>query len=227
MDTSIRRGGGRRGSGRIECGTGARAGATPGRGGRCRRTAQRARRAHAGLLVPRRHARRHLSRTLVADIALGLGVLAVTASFPFDPPPRAIAAAQRDAAEGVTIIVAARDGQATLTLLPGQPGTNRLEAWVTDASGVAVAAKEATVSTALLEAGIEPARSPAAMPRPGVYVAEELAIPRAGRWRVRLDLLVDDFTKLTFEGEIIVGDQEAPDHHHTSEIRGWRRATGP
>ena len=164
-------------------------------------------------------ARRNLSRTLVADIVLGLGVLAVTASFPFDPPPRAIAAAQRDAAEGVTIIVAARDDQATLTLLPGQPGTNRLEAWVTDASGVPVAAKEATVSTALPEAGIEPARSQAAMPRPGVYVAEELAIPRAGRWRVRLDLLVDDFTKLTFEGEIMVGNHDDPDHHHGSEER--------
>ena len=165
-------------------------------------------------------ARRYLGRTLVVDIALGLGVLAVTASFPFDPPPRAIAMTGRDTvAGGVTIVAAAPGGQATLTLVPGWPGANRLEAWVTDTTGAPVAAKEATVAMALPEAGIEPDRFRAAMPRPGVYVAEGLAVPRAGRWRLRLDLLVDDFTKLTFEGEIVVGeehDHNAADHHHAS-----------
>jgi copper transport protein len=157
-------------------------------------------------------ARRLLGRTLVADLALGLGVLAVTASFPLDPPPRATAMTERDTmAGGVTVVAAAPGGQATLTLVPGRPGANRLEARVTDTTGAPVAAKEATVAMALPEAGIEPARSRAAMPRPGVYVAEGLAVPRAGRWRLRLDLLVDDFTKLTFEGELVVG--EGHDHH--------------
>ena len=177
------------------------------------------------LLTPRMarddpDARRYFGRTLVVDIALGLGVLAVTASFPFDPPPRAMAMTGGDtAAGGVTIVAAAPGGQATLTLIPGRPGANRLEAWVTDTAGAAVAAKEATVAMALPEAGIEPNRFRAAMPRPGVYVAEGLALPRAGRWRLRLDLLVDDFTKLTFEGEILIGeehDHNAADHHHAS-----------
>jgi hypothetical protein len=47
-------------------------------------------------------------------------------------------------------------------------------------------------------------------------------VPRAGRWRLRLDLLVDDFTKLTFEGELVVGtehDHHAGEHHHASEMR--------
>jgi copper transport protein len=168
-------------------------------------------------------ARRLLGRTLVADLALGLGVLAVTASFPLDPPPRATAMTERDTmAGGVTVVAAAPGGQATLTLVPGRPGANRLEARVTDTTGAPVAAKEATVAMALPEAGIEPARSRAAMPRPGVYVAEGLAVPRAGRWRLRLDLLVDDFTKLTFEGELVVGtehDHHAGEHHHASEMR--------
>ena len=40
-------------------------------------------------------------------------------------------------------------------------------------------------------------------------------MPRAGRWRLRLDLLVDDFTKLTFEGEITVegGHDHGAAHH--------------
>jgi copper transport protein len=153
-------------------------------------------------------ARRWLGRTLVADIGLGLAVLAVTATFPLGPPPRvAVAAAARDGAgaEGVTVFVAARDGQAALTLIPGRPGPNRLEAWVTDPSGAPVSAGEATVSAALPEAGLEPVRLPAAMPRPGVYAATGLPVPLAGRWRLRLDLLVDDFTKLVFEGTLTVG----------------------
>ena len=67
------------------------------------------------------------------------------------------------------------------------------------------------MAMALPEAGIEPGRHAAAMPRPGVYVAEGLALPRAGRWRLRLDLLVDDFTKLTFEGEIVIPSGAAQD----------------
>ena len=78
---------------------------------------------------------------------------------------------------------------------------------MTDAAGAPVAAKEATVAMALPEAGIEPSRFQAAMPRPGVYVAEGLALPRAGRWRLWLDLLVDGFTKLTFEGEFVVSEE--------------------
>ena len=51
------------------------------------------------------------------------------------------------------------------------------------------------------------------MPRSGVYIAEGVVVPRAGRWRLRLDLLVDDFTKLTFKGALVVGehDQNAAD----------------
>ena len=33
-----------------------------------------------------------------------------------------------------------------LTLLPGRPGTNRLEAWVTDADGAPLTAREATIA---------------------------------------------------------------------------------
>ena len=46
-----------------------------------------------------------------------------------------------------------------------------------------------------------------------------IVLPRGGRWTFQLDLLVDDFTKLTFEGEIVVSeghDHNAADHHHAS-----------
>jgi copper transport protein len=150
---------------------------------------------------------RRLRLTLLIDLALGLGVLGITASFPLDPPPRALAsptAAMPEENAGLTIVVTAQGRQAALTLIPGRTGANRLEAWVTDAASEPVVAREAVVRLALPEAGIEPARFPATMPQPGAFIASGLPIPRSGRWRLELDLLVDDFTKLTFEGEVAV-----------------------
>ena len=141
-----------------------------------------------------------LRRSLAADLVLALGVLAVTATFPFSPPPRALAETEA----GVTVLASGTQGQALLTLIPGRIGPNRLQAGIADRDGAPVLAREASVAWSLPEAGIEPVRGTAAMPLPGGAVADGILLPQAGRWRLRLDLLVDDFTKLTYEGEIDV-----------------------
>ncbi len=146
------------------------------------------------------HAPGRLRRTLGIDLVLAAAVLAVTATFPFSPPPRAT----NQPAEGVTVVASGRTGQATLTLIPGRVGENRLEAGAADRDGTPVIAREATVAWSLPAAGIEPIRTSASQPLPGVIVADDILLPRPGRWRLRLDLLIDDFTKLTYEGEIDV-----------------------
>jgi copper transport protein len=164
----------------------------------------------AGVAADRRGARGALRASLAADLGLGLAILAVTATFPFSPPPRALApraggsAATAAPADGLAVVASAPGAQATLTLIPGRPGANRLLAWVTDLDGVPVRAREAGVAWSLPSAGIERSRAAAALPTPGVAVADGVVLPRAGRWRLRLDLLIDDFTKLTFEAEIDV-----------------------
>jgi copper transport protein len=140
-----------------------------------------------------------LRLSLGADIVLGLAVLGVTATFPFSPPPRALGAA-----EGITVVVSGRGGQATLTLIPGRVGRNRLEAGVADRDGAPIVAREAALAWSLTAAGIEPVRVEASLPLPGVVTVADVELPRSGRWRLQLDLLIDDFTKLTFEGEIDV-----------------------
>ena len=111
----------------------------------------------------------------------------------------------------MTVATFAEGRQALLTLSPGRPGTNRLEAWVTDGDGKPVVAREARLRLALPVAGIEPSRLAAAMPQPGVYLADGLAILRSGRWRLRLDLLIDDFTRLAFEADIVIPPGAVPD----------------
>ncbi|MFZ1431388.1 MAG: CopD family protein [Geminicoccaceae bacterium] len=144
---------------------------------------------------------RGLRWSLRADLALGLAILAVTATFPLGPPPRVLTALDTGA---LTVVIAAPAGQATLTLLPGRTGTNRLEAWVTDRDGGPVQAREASLSWSLPDAGIERSRAAMELPAPGVATATGLVLPRGGRWKLQLDLLIDDFTKLTFVGGIDV-----------------------
>jgi copper transport protein len=141
-----------------------------------------------------------LRLTLGADVVLAVAVLAVTATFPLSPPPRAVA----PATDGVTVVVPGPGGQATLSLLPGRRGRNRLEAGVVDRDGAPVLAREGSLSWSTADGSFQPARASVSLPAPGAVIAEDIMLPRAGRWRLRLDLLVDDFTMLTFEGEIDV-----------------------
>ncbi len=154
----------------------------------------------ARVAAGRPDARWQLRLTIGADLALALGVLAVTATFPFSPPPRALA----EDGSGISVVASGRGGQAILTLLPGRLGVNRLQAGVTDQDGAPISAREARFAWSLPSAGIEPIRVAATLPLPGVVVAEGIPIPQPGRWRLRLDLLIDDFTKSTYEGEIDV-----------------------
>jgi copper transport protein len=161
------------------------------------------------VLMPRMDqstAQRWLRRSLLADLTLGAAVLAATATLALGPPPRAIVPAAP-----VTVATFAAGRQALLTLSPGRPGTNRLEAWVTDGDGKPVVAREARLRLVLPEAGIEPSRHAAAMPQPGVYLADGLAILRPGRWQLRLDLLIDNFTRLGFEADILIASGAAQD----------------
>lgn len=150
-------------------------------------------------LVSGRSGRAWLGATLAAEMLLGFGVLVVTATFPLSPPPRAT-----EENSTITVVASGRGGQATLSLVPGRIGSYRLEAGVADPDGVPIAAREATLVWSAPALGVEPIRLAATMPLPGVVVADGLPRPRAGRWRLRLDLLIDDFTKLTFEGEFDV-----------------------
>lgn len=146
---------------------------------------------------------RWLGRSLCADLALGVLVLAVTATFPLSPPPRALMAVAAEP-EGRTLVIATPAGQATLSLLPGRAGSNRLEAQIMDGNGEPILAREGSIAWSLAAAGIERQQAALVLPAAGVATATGLALPRGGRWQLRLELLIDDFTKLIFAGQIDV-----------------------
>ncbi|MFO1068456.1 MAG: CopD family protein [Geminicoccaceae bacterium] len=142
-----------------------------------------------------------LRRLVLVDLALATAVLAITASFPLNAPPRALEAVVPDDASATTVVQAG-GSVAIISFLPGRSGPNRFEAIVSGADGAPLVARAATLRIGSPAHGIEPLRSQAAMRRPGAYVVDTVEVPLAGSWDVRLDLLIDDFTQRTFETRI-------------------------
>jgi copper transport protein len=65
----------------------------------------------------------------------------------------------------------------------------------------ALSPKEVTVILTNPTAGIEPIRRAATRTASGAWTAEA-TLPVAGAWRVRVDLLVTDFRKVTLEDAV-------------------------
>jgi len=51
-------------------------------------------------------------------------------------------------------------------------------------------------------AGIEPLRLPAAHIEGATWRVENVSIPTVGRWQVRVEILINDFEKVTIEDQI-------------------------
>src|SRR5215207_9881081 len=100
---------------------------------------------------------------------------------PFRSAPRR--ARSRRPAEGVTMVALGPGGQATLSLLPGRSGRNRLEAGVVDREGAPVLVREGALSWSKADGSFEPAQVTVLLPAPGAVTADDIVLPRAGRWR--------------------------------------------
>lgn len=136
-------------------------------------------------------------RTMTVELCIVVLILALVATWRFTPPPRALAATeaveihlhgQRAMAQVALIAVRARDPRVNIEVLDGDFSTLKV--------------KEVTVTLANPAAGIEPMRRAAAPVADGRWRVEGLRIPVAGKWIVRVDLLIDDFEKIVLEEQL-------------------------
>ena len=65
-----------------------------------------------------------------------------------------------------------------------------------------LAAKELTLVFANPAAGIEPMRRNAISEGDATWRIDDLRIPVAGRWHLRVEILISDFEKLTIEDQV-------------------------
>ena len=154
------------------------------------------------VLVPRLDAdsartARPLAASIAGELALALAILALVALWRFTPPPRALAAA-----EHVSIHF---HGERAMTQIEIEPKRGRgadVDVQVLDHDLHPLVVKEVTLVFSNPAAGIEPLRRSAIGKGDAVWRIDDLRIPIAGRWRLRVELLISDFDKEVLEDQV-------------------------
>jgi copper transport protein len=153
-----------------------------------------------------------LRRTIAAELAVVALILIVTVSLGTTPPPRALQGGHVHSFEshssgdhsrhGLSVHLGSGNLRAELTFLSALAGLNSVEIAIGAEGGTALEAKEVTLAAANPAAGVAPIRRMAQPMRPGVWEVKELALVPAGEWSIRVEALVSDFEKVTFEGAV-------------------------
>lgn len=144
---------------------------------------------------------RALVRSIAAETLVVLVILAIAAGWRFTPPPRALAIA---AAQPASVHIHTLEAMADLSVTPGRTGPVSVSAMIMTGDFGPLDAQEVAFVFVNPDAGIEPFRREASKPGDGTWRADDVVLPLAGRWTVRLDILVTDFdiVRLTTEIEI-------------------------
>jgi copper transport protein len=144
-----------------------------------------------------------LSRSIRAEIALGLAVLVLASAFRLAPPPRALEVP----APPLLVHVHAESAMADLRLTPGRAGAPVEIALAFQTGDFApLLPREVEVVLAQPAAGIEPIRLTARPGEDGLWRAGPVTFPRGGAWEVTLRLLVTDFDRVTLQDTLVLPD---------------------
>ncbi|SEG50475.1 copper resistance CopC/CopD family protein [Bosea lathyri] len=143
-----------------------------------------------------------LARSIFAEIALAVIILAIAGLWRFTPPPRALAPAAA-AATSVSVHLHSAKVMAQVTLSRGHADGMQARLSIATGRGETIEPKEVRLSLARPDAGIEPLQREAR--RAGsAWLIEGLALPVPGHWQVKVDILVDDFETVRLEGSILL-----------------------
>jgi copper transport protein len=139
---------------------------------------------------------RPLASSIRVELALALVILALVASWRFTPPPRALAASER-----VFLHLHGERGMAEIDIEP-ERGRARTSVKLMDLELHPLAAKEFTLVLANPTAGIEPMLRHGVSEGGGFWRIDDLRVPVAGRWQLRVEILISDFDKLVLDEEV-------------------------
>jgi copper transport protein len=138
-----------------------------------------------------------LTRTIRAEIALGLGVLALAALFRVTGPP-VLPAPPQDA----YIHIHSAEVMVDLTASPGAPGPVTLTLGFADGAFAALTPVAARLDLTDPARGIGPIRVEAAPGPDGLWTAGPVTLPTTGPWRVEIAIRITDFRQVTLTGDL-------------------------
>ncbi len=145
-----------------------------------------------------------LVRSILAECAVVVAILAVVAGWRFTPPPRALAAA---VVTPLAIHIHTDNAMFQVLISPATVGSDSFVLQLMNGDGSRLPAKEAVLILSLPERGIEPLERKAALGADGYWHVADVPLPYPGRWHVRVEALVTDFEKVALED-----DFEVPAH---------------
>jgi copper transport protein len=156
------------------------------------------------VLVPRLNARQPgaagaLAAAIAAESALALAILGTVALWRFTPPPRALIAA-----EPASIHFHGGKAMAQIEVDPVRARGAEMSIEILDGTFHPLNVKAVTIFLANAGAGIEPERRDAERVGDSSWRIDDLRIPLAGRWTLRVDVLINDFEKETLEDDVLL-----------------------
>lgn len=147
-------------------------------------------------------AARRLRRSIAVETVVLLAILAVVALWRFTVPPRSSGHAAHAAPAPLSLQLHGPNARVDLQLAPGRSGSVTITATLGDGASHAMAAREVDFTLSNEAAGIEGLHAVATQVAPGLWRADGVPIPTAGRWTVRIAILVDEFTQMRLEGTL-------------------------
>jgi len=135
--------------------------------------------------------------SIALELALALAIFTLVAQWRFTPPPRSLAAATT-----VSLHIHGEKAMADIEFAQDRPRGARVSLLVLDGAFRPLPAKEVTLSLANEAAGIEPVKRNAQRAGENNWLIEDLRIPVAGTWTLRVEILVSDFEKAMLAGTV-------------------------
>lgn len=140
-----------------------------------------------------------LRRSIRIEVVLVLTVFAVAALWRFTPPPRTLAAG---AAPSASVHIQTGRATAELTIAPECAGRASASIMIATGDFKPIEAKDVTLVLTNPAAGIEQIKRQTIRSSDGVWRVDGLNLPIAGRWSVRIDILISDFEMAKLEDTI-------------------------
>jgi copper transport protein len=154
------------------------------------------------LLVPKFEAgnvaaARPLATTIGVELAIALAILALVAVWRFTPPPRALATSAP-----MLIHLHGEKAMAEIEIERESGDGGRAKVLVLDGAFQPLAVQEVTFVLANPSAGIESMRRRAERMGDSMWRVDDVRVPVAGRWELRIEILISDFEKVILEETI-------------------------
>jgi copper transport protein len=154
------------------------------------------------LLVPKFEtgdvaAARPLATTIGVELAIALAILALVAVWRFTPPPRALATGA-----SISIHLHGEKAMAEIEIERESRDGGRAKVLVLDGAFQPLAVKEVTLVLVNPSAGIESMRRRAERTGDSMWRIDDVRVPVAGRWDLRIEILISDFEKVILEESI-------------------------